>query len=321
MVKVSAPGKLILFGEHAVVYGRPCIVLAVNHRMSVEIGKRNDEKIIINAPEVNVNNYSISLNDLNKEQPKETRFVLMAVRNFFDKYGIKSGLDIKTKSEFSSKFGFGSSSATTVCTIKALAELFGIKISEKELFNLSYKTVLDIQGVGSGFDVAAAIYGRGLYFVTGGKTIEPINIDEIPLVVGYTGIKADTPSLVKIVEEKLRANPEEINNIFDKMKDIVETGKKEIQNRNWERIGELMNENQGLLRALDVSSVELERLIAASTGAGAYGAKLSGAGRGDCMIAVVPQEKHEAVKKAIEKAGGEVIPVKTGVEGIRIEEY
>ncbi len=319
MVKVSAPGKLMLFGDHAVVHNRPCIVTAVDHRISVSLDKRNDNKIILDAPDMNIKNYKISLDNLGKQPPKKVRFVLTAIKNFFEKYKVESGLDIKTKSEFSSEFGLGSSSAVTVSTLKALSELFGIKINNKELFDLSYKTVLDIQDVGSGFDVAAAIYGGTLYFVTGGKVIEPIYIKELPMVVGYTGIKADTATLVKMVYRKLAEEPEIINKNFDDIARIVDKAKIEIQRNNWKRVGELMNLNQELLRDIDVSSKELERLISAAKNVGAYGAKLSGAGGGDCMIAVADKENYNNVIKAIEKEDGTFIEVKLNAEGVRIE--
>jgi len=319
MVKTSAPGKLMLFGEHAVVYERPCIVTAVNHRMSVSIDKRNDEKIIVNAPEMNVKDYKISIDNLNGKYSRETAFVLTAVKNFFDKYKCESGLNVETHSEFSSKFGFGSSSAVTVSTLKALSELFNVKISKKELFDISYKTVLDVQKVGSGFDVASAIYGRTLYFVSGGKVIEEMNIDRIPLIVGYTGIKADTSTLVKKVSQEMEKEHEKINNIFNKIENIVIEAKRKIKNSEWSKIGSFMNENQKYLRMLGVSSPELDKLIFSSSKAGAYGSKLSGAGGGDCMIALASDEKRDLVSKAIEKAGGIIIPVETNVEGVRIE--
>ncbi len=319
MVKVSAPGKLMLFGDHAVVHGRPCIVTAVNHRMSVEMEKREDSKIIINAPEMNINDYTVSTNELNKEHPKEVKFVAVAIKNFFEKYNLKSGLNIKTKSEFSSKFGFGSSSAVTVCTIKALSELFKIGMTEKEIFDLAYKTVLDIQGVGSGFDIAAAIYGGTLYFVTGGKTIEKLDMKNLPLIVGYTGIKADTATLVRMVAEKKKKNSY-VDANFDLAEKIVFDAKLHLENDNHNVVGELMNSNHGLLNSLGVSSAELENLIHSAHKAGAYGAKLSGAGGGDCMIALAPEEKKEVVKKAIENAGGIIIPVETNAKGVRVEE-
>jgi mevalonate kinase len=319
MVKVSAPGKLMLFGEHAVVYGKPCIVTAINHRMSVNIEKRGDENIVINAPEMDIENYSLSVEDLNKEHSKGVKFVITAIKNFFEKYGVKSGLDIETKSEFSSKFGFGSSSAVTVSTIKALSELFGIEMNNKELFDLSYKTILDIQGVGSGFDVAAAIYGGTIYFVGGGKEIKPLNIKNLPLIIGYTGIKADTATLVKGLAKKREKYKELVDAKFNLIEQIVLNTKEHFENNSWGELGELMDLNQGLLSSFGVSCLELENLIYAARNAGAYGAKLSGAGGGDCMIAFVSEEKREEVENAINQFGT-IIKAEANAEGVRIED-
>jgi mevalonate kinase len=318
-MSISAPGKLMLFGDHAVVHNRPCIVTAVNHRISANIEKRNDEKIVINAPDVGIENYEIPLGKLEGDHPKNVVFAMKAIKNFFKEYNIKSGLNIKTKSEFSSEFGLGSSSAITVDVIKGLSEVFKINLSNKDIFSLSYKTVLDIQCVGSGFDVAAAIYGGTLFFFTGGKIIEPIKIKELPIIVGYTGIKADTATLVKMVNKKLSEEPDKINKIFDEIEKIVNEAKIEIQKGNWKRVGELMDLNQDLLRELGVSSTELERLILAAKNAGAYGAKLSGAGGGDCMIAIADWKDHKKVKKAIEEAGGKIIDAKLNAEGVKLE--
>ena len=233
MVRVSAPGKLMLFGDHAVVYERPCIVTAVDHRMSVSMEKRLDNQVLINAPQMEIETYIVPVEELDKKHPKEVNFVLTAIRNFFEKYNVKSGLNIETKSEFSSKFGFGSSSAVTVSTIKALSEIFNIEMDIREFFDLSYKTVLDIQGVGSGFDVAAAIYGGTIYFVGGGKEIKPINLEELPLIVGYTGIKADTATLVKGLAKKREIYKDIIDAEFNISDNIVSQSKEHFENKNF----------------------------------------------------------------------------------------
>lgn len=318
MIKVSAPGKLLLIGDHAVVYDRPCLVTAVNHRMSVSMEKRDDNVIVINAPEVAVKDFKIDLDQVSEDQPKAVRFVIRSVKNFFEKYNVKSGLNISTKSEFSSKFGFGSSSAVTVCTVKALSEVFGIEMTKKEIFDMSYKTVMDIQKVGSGFDVAAAVYGGVLYFFTAGKIIESLNAKQLPLVVGYTGIKADTSTIVKRVKADLEQNPEIINNIFDEITKITESSKDLLANSDWSALGQKLTENQKLLSELGVSSQELDNLISKAVEAGAYGAKLSGAGGGDCMIALA-EDNRGVVEKAITEAGGTIIPVETNAEGVRVE--
>ena len=170
-ITTSAPGKLMLMGDHAVVYDRPCLVTAVDHRMKVTVSRASDSMLTLNAPDVDMTNYQCSIDELAQNTPKAAQFVEYAVRNFFQTFCVNSGLAITSQSDFSSKFGFGSSSAVTVATIKALGELFNVEMTNKELFNLSYKTILDIQGKGSGFDVAAAVFGGTLYFITGGKKL------------------------------------------------------------------------------------------------------------------------------------------------------
>lgn len=341
-ITVSAPGKLMLLSEHAVVYQRPCIVTAVNQRMKATVELLNEPIFQLNAPDVQVANYQKSLDQLGQgDIPKGARFIEVAVKNF----ALKSGVKVTTCSEFSSLFGFGSSSASTVCVIKALSELTDANLDNKAIFDLAYKTVLDIQGKGSGFDVAAAVFGgtlfyqvkqspsevRGLYFVTGGKVIdvdcnsrptriiEPLNIPPLPLIVGYSGIKADTVILINQVLEKSKENPQATEDIYNNIAKLVEQAKVALLNTDWTMIGQLMDQNQALLKQLGVSIDKLDNMISAARKAGAYGAKLSGAGGGDCMIALAPEDKIEAVKKAITQAGGQMIEVETNVEGVRIE--
>ena len=319
-IKVSAPGKLMLFGEHAVIYHWPCLVTAIDQRMRVWIKKKPGAKIEIEALDVGVAGYARKVEDLGKKAniPKGVRFLEAATKNFFEKYEVQSGLKIRTKSEFSSAFGFGSSSAVTVGTLRGLGALFKIRLGKKQLFNLAYRTVLDVQGVGSGFDLAAAIWGRTVYFVTGGRTIVPLKIKKLPLVIGYTGIKADTPTLVHQVAQLRRRQPRLVNGIFDNIALLTQKAKSVLLKSDWQAAGELMNLNQGFLAALGVNTPELASLVFAAREAGAYGAKLSGAGGGDCMIALVPERKKALVIRAIKKAGGEYLDVESNAEGVKI---
>ncbi len=230
-----------------------------------------------------------------------------------------TGFRITTKSEFSSQFGFGSSSASTVCTIKAVSEILGLNLSNKEIFDLSYKTVLDIQGKGSGFDVAAAVYGGILYFVTGGKVIEPLDIESLPLIVGYSGVKADTVTLINKVKESFVNRQDRLSEIYNAIEVLVNNAKDALLKIDWKTFGKLMNQNQELLSELGVSIEKLDNMIDSALTAGAYGAKLSGAGGGDCMIAIASEDKKQMVESEITKAGGEVINIKTNAEGVRIE--
>ncbi len=319
-VTVSAPGKLMLLGEHAVVYDRPCLVTAISRRIKIKAERINEPILKIEAHDIGLKDYKKPLENINKSAvPKEAKFIEVAVGNFFEKYAVEGGIKMESKSEFSAKLGLGSSSATIACTIKALSELFGIELSLKDIFDLSYKTILDIQGKGSGFDAAAAVYGGTLYFVTGGKTIEPIGIDSLPLIVAYSGVKDDTASVIRQVSEKAGIYPEIINGIYDRITELVEYGKTALKNENWQILGDLMNFNQGYLKSLGVSTKKLSDMVYAAIDSGAWGAKLSGAGGGDCIIALAPENKKGEVERAIRKAGGKIIKVSTNAPGLRVE--
>lgn len=272
----------MLFGEHAVVYNRPCIVAAISERLTVFEGTLSGD----------------------------TRFLDAAIAMWG-----KPGIKLSAKSSFSGVYGFGSSSAVTVAALKFLRP----EASSKELFDAAYKIIKDIQGKGSGFDVAATIYGGTLYFVTGGKVIESLDVHDMPLVIGYTGIKADTVTIMDQVGEKMKANPERVERIYDAIAKLTNDAKQKMIEGDWERVGKFMDFNQEYLRDLGVSSEKLEELISAAKGAGAYGAKLSGAGGGDCMIALADKEHKDEVEKAIGVAGGQVIHIATGAEGVRVE--
>lgn len=318
-ITVSAPGKLMLFGEHAVIYNHPCIVTAVGQRMMATVEKTNDQLLYIDAPDVEVKNYSKDITKIGKgEMPKGVRFIEKAVELFFKKNSLNCGLSIKTSSEFTSEFGFGSSAASTVCVLKALSELFKKPFTNKELFNLAYEVVLAIQGKGSGFDIAASIYGGTLYFVTGGKTIEPLTISSLPLTVIYSGVKADTVTLVNKVAELKKNNPELVDGLFKNIEDIVKEAKPAIEKQDWKKVGELMEANQLYLDQLEIMTDKLSHLLVTAKMAGSLGAKISGAGGGDCIIALSPSHKNE-INKALKLVKAQILPVETSVEGVRIE--
>ncbi len=303
MITVSAPGKLMIAGEHAAVYGYPAIVTAVSERMRVSAAFSEDGIDAVDAP-----------------QAANTSFVEAALKRTKAHLKLnKRGIRLRTASQFSQTIGFGSSSAVAVATVGAVHLLAGRTPVPETVFTLAYRAVLDVQKTGSGFDVAAATYGGTLLYEGKGKRIEPLPADAIPLVVGYSGVKADTVALVREVARKREAHPDTVERIFRAIGDIVGKMQSSIREGDWERVGVLMNFNQEYLRDLGVSTETLEAMIAGAKNAGAYGAKLSGAGGGDCMMALVPSDKRDAVCDAITKAGGRVLDVAVHSEGMRSE--
>lgn len=318
-VSVSAPGKLMLFGEHAVVYGRPCIVTAVSQRMHVTAERISDDEFMLDAPDVKVQGYRKTYAELGAgEVPRAAAFVECALSNLRKEHSF-GGVHIRTASEFTSQFGFGSSSASTVGMLKAVSELFDLGLSSHDIFDLAYRTVLDVQGKGSGFDVAAATFGGTLAFVAAGKRIDPIDASGMPLLVGYTGTKADTVSVMAGVSERAKRDPKKIESLYTAMGVIEGEAEAALRAKDWKQLGACMNRNQEELERLGVSGEMLDRMIHAARGAGAYGAKLSGAGVGDCMIALVPPEKSGAVRQALADAGGQPVDVFSSAPGVRVE--
>ncbi|MFH0773717.1 MAG: mevalonate kinase [bacterium] len=299
MIQTSAPGKLLLLGDYAVVYNNPCLVTAVDKRLYVEAEIINKEEDEIITPQV-----------------KESRFVLETIAHFKEAFSIRSSVRIKTQGDFSHQVGLGSSSAVTVATLEALNQLFKKNLTKKQVFDMCYSVTLLIQGVGSGFDIAAAVYGGTQYYVTGGTVIEPIHTNTLPLIVGYSGIKADTPFYIRKVAEAFKYKQEELKRFFSSITTLVDEARIGLETSDFKKTGTCMSKNHVLLQKLGVSIPKLDEMVQAATDAGAWGAKLSGAGGGDCMIALVSDEKKAVVAQAIENVGGEIIHVGLNAKGV-----
>lgn len=316
-MSASAPGKLLLLGDHAVVYGRPCLVTAVDLRYRATVETLPGDTVEILTPQLDAPRRVIAT-AVGSSAPRETAFVEAAVARVFERAGQQTGLRVTTAGPPLS-YGLGSSSAITVATVAALAALLDLDLTRAEQFALAYDAVLAVQGTGSGFDLAAALYGGTLYFVTGGKMIEPLTVPHLPLVIGYSGSKVGTVNLVAEVARRREQRPAVIDGIFDVMRHLVEDGRQQLVAGDWSAFGELMNLNQGLLDALGVNTPSLTRLIESARAAGAAGAKLSGAGGGDCMYAV-HSGKVDTIAAAISAAGGDVVAVPVHAPGVRLED-
>lgn len=311
----------MLFGEHAVIHKHPCLVTAVDLRVFVSIENTDTESITLVSPDQYAQSRSktIQIDKLASDSntfPK-ANFVLSSVKNFYARYEIKQGLKIITSGPKLS-FGLGSSSAVTVATNYALLKLFNIPFDEQLLFDISYEAVLDVQKIGSGFDVASAIYGKTLYFQTNKKP-EILVMEDLPIVIGYSGAKVSTVDLVQAVEQLRIEFPELINHVFETIGETTKRARLAILDHDWKTLGKLANVNQGLLESLGVSSLTLNEPILAARKCGALGAKLSGAGGGDCMFAIVDSETVSQVVEGIEKSGAKIVRLKTNTEGVRLE--
>lgn len=325
-VHVSAPGKLMLLGEHAVVHGRACLVTAVDARLHMTLALEatsGDPRFTIRAPDVGVEHVQAPIAAAlagGQAQARGTRFIESALAVWRDRFGPPPSLAITTRSDFASTLGLGSSSATVACALFGLSALLSHPLPPRTLFDLGLEAIFRVQQTGSGFDLAAAIYGGTLFYENREpRTIAPLDAPDLPLLVAYTGVKADTPLYVRRVAALRETHPAVTGQIFDTMHALVLSGRAALERRDWPQLGALLDIQHGLAHALGVDTPETAALVFAARGAGAWGAKLSGAGGGDCIIVLAPQERRAAIAAALERAGGTIVTVQPHAPGVRRE--
>ena len=293
MISASASGKLFLFGEHAVVYGYPAIVLSLDKKITVNVERTlGDRDLIFVSKDTNDRLIKKSLEIFREEATKAL--------------GGGSNLKIISKADFSDKLGLGSSSAVVVATIKALSKLYDMNLSNKEIFDLSYRVILSVQPGNSGADIAAAIYGGIIYYQKPGK-INLMSGVSLPLIIAYSGEKAQSGKQIEKVRRLYLSKTKETRQIFEDIALIVNEAEKSIKDKDFVYLGKLMMKNHKLLKQLNISTKKLDSLVDVAAAAGAYGAKLSGAGGGDCIIALAAENKRQQVCQKINEVGGIIL--------------
>jgi mevalonate kinase len=302
--EASAPGKVILLGEHFVVFGMPAIVMAVDRRARVRVSERPGEEIEV---------HSLNIPRASFEELQPIREAALRTMEFL---GFRKGLEITVDSQIPISAGLGSSAAVSVATITAISGLFGARIAKEDVCRLALEAERLVHRNPSGIDPTISTYGGILLFEKGKppKTVE-VNLD-FKLVVGNTGISRSTGDMVGRVSLLRHKHPELFGHILEVAHRIVLEALEALKGSDLQCLGRLINMNHGLLSAIGVSDLSLEKLVYAARGAGALGAKLTGGGGGGCMIALAEEERLDRVAKAIRDAGGEAFiaaPSKTGV--------
>ena len=298
MSRASAPGKIILFGEHAVVYGQPALAVPVTQvQAEVRIDKIFSPGIRINAPNIQLNE---KLEALAPSHP-----LAATVRNTLTALEVDSlsSVAILIRSSIPVASGLGSGAAVSVAIIRALAKQVKKDLSDEQVSALAFETEKLYHGTPSGIDNAVITYAKPVYFVKG-QPIELLHVKKpFTIVIGDTGIPASTKEFVRDVRMQRHKRTDRYETLFAAIGSIANTARQLIESGMPESFGPLMDENHALLRSMKVSSPELDHLVEAAREAGALGAKMSGGGRGGNMIALVPAGKAGAVARALREAG------------------
>lgn len=323
-VKTSAPGKLFLLGEHAIVYNGICLITAVDARlyMTLEAAPSNAPTLTITAPAVGLDQWQHPLNEIvhSNQFSGPASFIASCVALFHRQFPFDVSLKIETASDFAATLGLGSSSATVATALFGLSSLFGVGLSHRQLFDMGVEAIQQVQHLGSGADLAAAIWGGTLYYTNHTpREIIPLDIPTLPLMVVYSGQKAGTVNYVQQVRQLHDSLPDIVPPIIELMLTLVEEGRPALEKADWPRLGQLMNIQHGLLHAIGVDTAPLAHIVFQARAVGAYGAKLSGAGGGDCAIILISPTKQQLLSETLTYAGYQVLSLSVNAAGVRLE--
>lgn len=300
MSHATSPGKIILFGEHAVVYGQPAIAAplsAVRASASVSAGATGGGPVI-NA--VNLKMRITALDDAHQALIKAV-YLALAEANQPE----NSEIEITLDSDIPIASGLGSGAAIAASTIKAILSYYNHPITTARLSELVYKVEALHHGTPSGIDNTVICYEKPVFFIRGQQPETFRTAAPFEIVIADTGIPSPTRVTVGRVREHWKKDKTRSEALFRQIGQICLDAYKHILEGATEALGPLMDDNQTLLEAIDVSSPELEHLISIARKAGALGAKLSGGGGGGNLIALVENGAGQTVAARL-RAGGAV---------------
>ncbi len=307
-----APGKIIIFGEHAVVYGQPAIAVPVTQvqataRVTPDIRGKSGQ-MRIQAPNVGLD---ARLDELDLDHP-----LAAAIEGVTRSLGMARlpSCTLNITSTIPVASGLGSGAAVSVAVIRAVAGFLGHPISDEEVSTIAFEVEKIHHGTPSGIDNTVVTYAKPVFF-TKGQPIETFNISKpFNIIIADTGIASPTKETVSDVRLGWQADPLRFEALFSAIGSITRSAKTSIESGHPQRLGPLMDENQDLLQEMGVSSPEIHALTSAAKAGGALGAKLSGGGRGGNMIAITEKGSETSVSEALKNAGAvNIIKTKVGI--------
>lgn len=294
-------GKVILFGEHFVVYGLPGIASAISDYTLAEVEEGEEGlEFIDNRPAVE---------GYKDEKQGEISRELELIMNFLKIDLKKTPLKITVSGNLECASGIGASAALASSIARALNEHFNFGLNDDRINEVAYEGEKGSAGTPSGIDNTCSTYGGMIVFeknLSGGPNrIERISIAKpLDIVIASTGITQETKEVVADVKKEKDINPEKFDKIFAEYKKVFNDALIALKKGDIKKTGELMDENQELLRQITVSCPEIEEIISIAKKNGALGAKLTGTGRGGLVVCLSPASKtSEKIAKAIEKKG------------------
>ncbi|SEL63102.1 mevalonate kinase [Haloferax larsenii] len=337
MTVSSAPGKVYLFGEHAVVYGEPAVPCAVERRATVSVTARDDDHVRVRAEDLSLNGFTVEYSGSTSDRPDvdvpaplveaAVGYIDAAVEQARDAADApEAGFDITVQSDIPLGAGLGSSAAVVVAGIDAATRELGVELSPREIADRAYRAEYEVQdGQASRADTFCSAMGGAVRVE--GDDCRTIDAPALPFVIGFDGGAGDTGALVAGVRD-LREQYDFAADTVSTIGDIVRRGEtllaeadpdEDPSDEFLSELGGFMNFNHGLLEALGVSSRSLDSMVWSAREAGAHGAKLTGAGGGGCIVAIDPTPE---TMTALRFTPGceDAFRAELATEGVRVEE-
>lgn len=291
-------GKIILLGEHSVVYGHHAIAAPLSLVIRAEVTG------FTATSELQISGWDA---DPAAHNPAGARLAEQVAALIAERLGVSdTPVHVDVVPDLPRASGLGASAALAVAVIRAIVHRFGLTVSDGEISQLAFECEQLVHGTPSGIDNTVATFGKMILFrkADAGNEIQDIHTPiPIPVVVGLTGVRSLTADTVSRVHAGWLKNPQHYEAIFTEIDDLVMTGMDALTRGDLPGLGEVMNLNHGLLNALQVSSPELEALVDLARRSGALGAKLTGGGGGGAMIAIAEPDRIHSVANTLDVAG------------------
>ena len=305
----SAPGKVILFGEHFVVYGVKAILCSINKRVTVTAEKTNERKISINS----------KIGKLDLEPDKSISEINSPLKPFYylankALENKDTGIHIQIDSEIPLGAGLGSSSACCVAGAAAIFKLFG-DISKEKILKLAIEAERTIFENTSGADCTVCTYG-GIMEYDKNKGFKKIEHEpNFQLVIINSNMEHSTQSMVSKVKEFENKNKEEFSKLSNLESKLVEDVLKLVKENKIQEIGQKMNQNQEYLENIGISNKELTKMIRIGQES-SFGAKITGSGGGGCIFALTNESNLQNILKKFKDNDYECFSTKIDFKGL-----